>query len=544
MKLNKISLLALSGLMLTGCSDNYLDVEPESDLNTSQVFANTDMLEGAVNGLSLIMADSYSSSGFGRQGYNGEATISLWYGDYKSSDAQYSNATSYLNVVTGGHNEAVNSDYTYYPWYYYYKLIANANAIVLHGNEAQGTQNERDFYIAQALTYRAHAYTQLAALYCKRWDDSRGGLSRGLPIRLTEETGDCACSTLGEVYDQIYADLDKALELFAGSTLTRGSKIWRTDASVAHGIYSRAALAKQDWAKAAEHAAAARKGYQLMTADDYWDGFNTPNKEWMWDTYGDEVENLGVYGFFAYVGANTPSSKGYKNIGTIDKTLIEQIPDTDDRYWIFLVPEEGETGWKTTDSGTTTSGNFYTRVRREYADRLMGTDGKKIYATIFPYMSTKFLSIADRSIGNVCLMRAAEMIYNEAEALCMLGGNDAKVQKLMEEAQAAYQPDYTCSKTGAALLDEVKLYKRFDLWGEGRHYFDQKRWNIPMDRKGWDQGGNWHPSFAGWGSTGGSYDQHGKNNWCICIPIKETDYNGLINANIEPADWTKDGAVQ
>lgn len=555
-----------SALALTACSDSYLDLESESDLNTSQVFANTDMLDGAVNGLALIMSDSYSSSGFGMQGYNGEATISLWYGDYKSGDAQYSNATSlsasYLLMVNSTHNETVNSHLTYYPWYYYYMLISNANAIIDHAYEASGSDDKKDFYVAQALTLRAHAYTQLVALYSKRWDDSRNGASRGVPLRLDESNGSLACSSLGEVYDQIYADLDRALELYSGCTTTRGDMLWRPDASVAHGIYSRAALAKQDWQKAADHAAAARKGYTLMDEDDYWDGFNTPNSEWMWETYHDETENLGVYGFFAYVGCNTPSSKGYKNIGSIDKTLCDMIPDSDSRKEIFLVPldeEYGQGWWSTTDSGTIWATKkdskepdgykhnlMYDRITSEYYDRLLGTDGKKIYTSGYqvPYMSTKFMSIADRSIGNVCLMRAAEMIYNEAEALCMLGGNDTKVQQLMQQAQKAYQPSYTCNKTGKALLDEVKLYKRFDLWGEGRHYFDQKRWNVPMERKTWDNGSNWHPSLAGASAIGGSYGVHDRNNWCICIPAKETDYNDLISANIEPEDWTKDGKVQ
>ena len=82
------------------------------------------------------------------------------------------------------------------------------------------------------------------------------------------------------------------------------------------------------------------------------------------------------------------------------------------------------------------------------------------------------------------------------------------------------------------------------IWVEGRHYFDQKRWNVDMVRKSWSEGGNWHPTLAGSGSTGGSYSRTGKNNWCICIPNKETDYNKLINYNIEPENWTKDSPQQ
>lgn len=533
-----ISLCTCGALTFSGCSDSYLDVAPENQVSNTGVFTTTKMLDGAVNGLSRIMSDIYSNDGFGRQGYNGEATISLWYGDYKSSDAQYSNAISYLSVVCSNHNEVATSDFTYFPWYYYYMLISNANAIILHGRDAEGTDAEKDFYIAQALVYRAHAYTQLAALYCKRWVDSRNGQSRGLPIRLNEDKGDLACSNLGEVYDQIYADLDEAIRLFGQTSLTRDKeKVWRTDVSVAHGIYSRAALAKEDWATAADHAAKARQNYNLMTASEYWDGFNTPNQEWMWETYTDVVENLGVYGFFAYIASNTKSSKGYKYVGSIDADLINSIPDSDSRKNLYMVPQPGESGWSTTNSSAS-KGDFYTRVKKQYSDRLYSK------TTIFAYMQTKFLVIEDRSVGCTPIMRAAEMIYNEAEALCMTGGNETKVRALLEEAVRPYQPDYTCNLSGDALLEEVKLYKRFDLWGEGRHYFDQKRWNVPMVRKSWDNGGNWHTQFAASGTNGGSYDTKGKNNWCICIPNKETDYNKLINYNIEPENWTKDSPQQ
>lgn len=533
------SIFALGALTFAGCSDDYLEVKPEGDVATPSVFATTDMLDGAVNGLSAIMSETYSSGGFGRQGYNGEATISLWYGSYRSADAQYSNATSYIDIINSNDNENPTKGGVYFPWYYYYKLISGANAIILHADEAAGEQEERDFYVAQALVYRAHAYTQLVALYSKRWVDSRNGQSRGVPLRLDENTGDIACASLAQVYDQIYKDLDDALGLFSKTSLDRGDQLWRTDASIAHGVYSRAALAKQDWQTAADHAALARKGYKLMSADDYWEGFNTANDEWMWETYTDEVENLGVYGFFAYVGANTGSSKGYKNIGSIDKGLIEQIPSTDERYDLYMVPLPDESGWKTSDSGRATSGDFYDRVKKQYKSRI---DSKNTY--IFAYMSTKFQKISDRSIGCVPIMRAAEMIYNEAEALCMLGGNDTKVQQLIEEAVAPYQTGYTCTKTGDDLLTEVKLYKRFDLWGEGRHYFDAKRWNIDNIRKGWKEGGNWHPQLAGTGSTGGTFTTSEKNNWCICIPNRETDYNALINYNIEPDNWTVDGPLQ
>lgn len=119
-----------------------------------------------------------------------------------------------------------------------------------------------------------------------------------------------------------------------------------------------------------------------------------------------------------------------------------------------------------------------------------------------------------------------------------MGGQEAQVRSLLTEAVAPYQPDYTCDLSGQALLDEVKLYKRFDLWAEGRGWFDQKRWGEDNVRLGWKEGGNWHPTFSGASADGGTYTRDEKNHWCVAIPLKETDYSVLNNQAIEPDNWS------
>lgn len=528
---------AVAGLTLMGsltsCSENYLNTASESDVTSSAVFADTEMLAGAVNGLNALMCTTYSSSGFSIQGFNGEQTMMLWYNDYTGMDLQWSNKTSSTNLVNLQFAVNYSYYYTHYPWYYYYMLIGNANEIIANADNAKGTQAKRDFLKAQTYTIRAYSYAQLLQFYSYRWVDSKGGTTRGVPLRLEtnkDNKGDLACASVNEVYAQIYKDLDEALRLYKESGMSRGDALWSPDASVAHGVYARAALAKNDWATAATHAAEARKGYKLMTAADYGAGFNTANSEWMWEAYTDEVENLGVYGFFAFIGSNTPSSKGYSNIAAISKDLIDQIPAEDARRWIYMVPQAGESGWN--DVGQATKGNFYTRVKKEYADYI---DTK--YTKIFAYMSVKFRRIADRAIGCLPYMRAAEMIYAEAEARAMMGGQEAQVQALLNEAVAPYNAGYKCTKTGAALLDEVKLYRRFDLWGEGHNWTDCKRWNIPMVRRTYKEGGSWAAAFCGTGALGGCYGVDEKNRWTLAIPRDEINYNKAISSPMEPENW-------
>nr|WP_241510183.1 RagB/SusD family nutrient uptake outer membrane protein [Phocaeicola vulgatus] len=43
-------------------------------------------------------------------------------------------------------------------------------------------------------------------------------------------------------------------------------------------------------------------------------------------------------------------------------------------------------------------------------------------------------------------------------------------------------PKYETSATSDALLQEIELQKRIEMWGEGRRLFDMKRRNESLDR--------------------------------------------------------------
>ena len=52
------------------------------------------------------------------------------------------------------------------------------------------------------------------------------------------------------------------------------------------------------------------------------------------------------------------------------------------------------------------------------------------------------------------------------------GVYEAEVQALMNTLNKNLDAEYNCTKTGADLLNEVKFYRRLDLWGEGQNWFD------------------------------------------------------------------------
>ena len=516
-----ILMLGIAGAMFAACSKEYLETQPQSSVSPDVVFSDVTNAKIAVNGISKMMTTQY----LGTQGMNGEGTIKAWYANFTGNDFQKCNQTGWAPLWNSTYQERATSSYDYYPWYYYYKLIGNANQIIENIDNAAGTEAERSFIKAQGLVYRAYSFFMLSQLYCHRWVDSNNGADPGIVLRIDTSTGDQALATLGETYKQIYDDLDEAIRLFTASGLTRDSfyaeyksgRFHLPDLNVAYAVYARAALTRNDWANAAKYAPLARKGHPLMSSAQYHDGFHTPNNEWIWGVYEASDQTIYYYSFYAYQGSNASSSNCRQYPCAISKELYNQIPATDTRRDLWLEPTAEEYADKNLSKTTGRStGLLQTRAKKEFAS--------KIYSTsyIFMYMQFKHMAEFMPGGGSFNIFRSAEMYLIEAEALCMLGGHDTEVQNLLKELNKNHNASYTCTKTGAELLKEVKLYRRIDLWGEGFDWFDYKRWKEPIVRKSIAKGGSFHSNFAI------TLKPEDANGWTWVIPKKETDYNKLI----------------
>ena len=87
-------------------------------------------------------------------------------------------------------------------------------------------------------------------------------------------------------------------------------------------------------------------------------------------------------------------------------------------------------------------------------------------------------------------------------------------------------PEYTCTKTGTELLNEIKLYRRVELWGEGFDWFDMKRWKDTLVRHNPNEGGNFLATLAV------TIKPEEKNEWRFVIPTRETDYNKAVKDGV------------
>lgn len=522
--------VAAATMGFTSCSSDYLENTPNDAVSKTTVFSSTDNCAKAINGLAKMMTQQYLS----KQGMNGEGTIANWYNNFNGNDgqkcAQTGWSTSWNNLAS--RKTSKTSIYNYYLWFYYYKIIGNANAIIDAIDNATGTESERNFIKAQALVYRAYSYYRLSTFYGRRWQDSNNGSTSCVVLRTkaTDPTEDQnkPLATMAEVYEQIYTDLDEAISLFSASTEKReDSEFYLPDLSVAYAVKARAALYREDWQTAADCAAKARDGYKLMGEEEYKSGFNTPNDEWIWGVYEAEDQTLHYFSYFAYIGSNSSSGAARNYPFAISKELVDQIPETDVRRDLYLIPKtdaEFKTMKKSgSQTGRVTKGALYERAKKS----------GYLYETsrVYGYMQFKFRCAFMPGGGSFNLIRAAEMYYTEAEADCHLG-KEAEAQQLLYEVVSPYDEAYTKStKTGNDLLNEVKLYRRFDLLGEGFDWTDCKRWKKDINRKrmnvskGLKSPGSFSSTFA---ITIKADEQ---NRWQWVIPSRETDYNDEITSD-------------
>lgn len=95
-----------------------------------------------------------------------------------------------------------------------YQKIVGCNAVLDYMDDVDGSQEEKDYVKAQALTMRAFYYYYLINMYGKPYSADKN--APGVPLKVTSNlsTDNIARSTVGEVYDQMVEDLLESERLF------------------------------------------------------------------------------------------------------------------------------------------------------------------------------------------------------------------------------------------------------------------------------------------------------------------------------------------
>ncbi len=531
----------LAGMMLvSSCAGDYLDTAPTDSTGATDAVGTTANAMKALNGIAKIMTTQHSYFG---GGFAGENNIMIQYESYPSENYNYNYyASGWSPIFNQEFHTRTNSIYDAYAWYYYYTIAGNANTILANIDNAEGTEAERNFVKASALTFRAYAFEKLIHYYCWRWQDSNNGASQGIVLRLDESTDGQGYATLAETYAQIYKDLDEAIMLFEQSGMDRNaSQVWMPNINVAHAIYARAALTKQDYTKALTEAKLARQNYPLMSNAEYHAGFCNPTSEWIFGSFGSAQENNWYWSYgtqYACNGYYANAAGAANGAGSIGRELINRIPNDDARKALFLT-EDKFPGYNFNDGSAMDLGYGILGMGddAEKADALweeaaaycqkMAVSGLEApYQAGYMYLGgqLKFYVFDTPGVSYLPFIRSSEMVLVEAEANYFLNDETAARAALVElNATSGRNPEYTCDKSGEALWNEIMDYRELELWGEGFAWSDYKRWNRDIVRHSFAEGGNAHISVAK------TIPASGVNKWTWDVPLNETDYNDELN---------------
>lgn len=448
------SLLALA-VFCSSCEKDYLDTKPTDSVPEEDVFSASHSAWNALNGIHRLFYVQYFT-----QDQGGQGSMMINY-DMLGEDLVMTAAGNgwYNSTYQWVTHRTTNASSLKFSYYFYYRVISNANHLINGIDAATFADADKKAIKGEALALRAWAYHNLVQMYGKRYDAAGNNTQLGVALNLTNPKEGLPRSTVEEVYTQINKDLTEAitnLEGYKRSTSAAGKA--HINSNVAKGIKARVALSQGKWAEAAQLASEARQGFQLMSNAQYLTGFNdNSNPEWMWGNKHQEDQTTYFYGFFAYMSANFNSTNIRGNPKAINSKVYNALTTTDVRSQLWD-PTGANTAFPIPPNGT----------RKAYQNR-------KFLAP---------LASSGISVGDVPYMRAAEMYLIEAEAKARLG-QDGAAQDALFTLVKNRDASYTKStNTGAALINEIMMHRRAELWGEGFRFFDLKRLNLPLDRTG------------------------------------------------------------
>lgn len=510
-------------LGFSSCEEDFLQTIPTDAVSTEIALNSTENMMLAINGVHRTL---YAQNGR-ISWYAGQQFI-IPTAEYGASDALHStvgNGWHRSRIQWNMHTSATRSDLSWM-WYHFYNIIGSVNNII---NAADDLKESDDLHniLGQAYTYRAWAHFNLVKFWAKAYMIGDPSTDLGVPIMTATEPPyeGKARATVQQVYDQITDDLDEALLHFADASARED--ISHLNADVANGVAARVYLTMGDWGQAASYANAARQGYDLMSEAQYKAGFGDwNNPEWIWGSHMIQDQTSYYYSYFYYCSNNFNGSQVRSNPKFMNHLLYDQIANTDYRKDQILANAPNTFyEWDAGDNaGRYASEEAFNDSIDAYRDIVDNSSAHNMV----PYMHIKLYQDNGPTIDprDVLHMRAAEMYLIEAEALAR-DGQDGLAQDVLFELVSARDAGYVEStNTGQALVDEILLQRRIELFIEGHRWFDMLRNDEELDLAGSGADPNLY-------IDGMQQDRPSVNpNWVFLIPQRELDANPNMVQNV------------
>lgn len=433
--MGKSSMLLIMLVFAFACSDSFLDdPKPTDAVSSDVIFGTRTGADAFMAGILRRMRGQYTT------GHDAGGLNSMMYArSVKGNDVVQAN--TWFTFDYQNDNREPTYRRTSFSWEFSYYVIGQLNQFIVGVESSESLADvDKDELIGQAKALRGYYYHQLALEFCPSYQADPAYPAPPIYTGFTLEGAPMI--TLQELYDFIETDLQEAVALLSDARIDKSF----VNVNVANAFLAQVYQVMGDWtsAEAAANAAYGGNVTAALDASAYSSGFNDlAATEWIWG-----------------------------------------LPQYDDQSaYYFSAPHAQADHYTLSYQGTYFNDDFVglfsaTDVRNLFVGGAYGGT----QADWFYWICTKFTFTFDADIP---IIRTPEMILLEAEAKYhngdALGAHDLLYSIQLDRDPAAVRS----TNTGAALLDEILLERRKELYAEcGVEWFDAKRYQTPITRTG------------------------------------------------------------
>lgn len=498
--MKKYFLALIATAMFSACADK-LEITPPNNITDEQI--QKLLASGNTESIKLVMGSMANGMPllFNFAGITGAGTADMYYSNQgldvmrtlEGNDIVLSDVSG-LSALVGAPEYGMDnfiagsSNKNQMYWNYAWNCINQANKMLnFLTDEIVGTNEFLMNYKARGLVVRAYGYNYLMENYQDAYLlTGKDKLGVMLYDKFSPTQPNKPRATATETYAFIKNDLNTAVKLFTDAKTGYTTDLTDIDLGVANFLLARVSVWTGDWNVAVTACDNILAKYPNLMSQAQYGGRNTgtatdpiylPESNGFLNNASNPEVILGfpVGQAKTYHGAYTnPFGEGNGGVSRaykrIDNRLYEKMATNDYRKDNFMEKDFGN----------------YTYP------------SNKTIAFIPKYTNTKFA--ATHGIGSTnkievgivtCYyMRSSEVLLMKAEAQAQLA-NDAGAKETLNKLLAARTKTGTTpltvdtypSMASLTTLQMVYLQTRIELWGEGgREYYNNKRWNIPVDR--------------------------------------------------------------
>lgn len=427
MKYLKYIILNLSVVSFLACEDQ-LDIVSQDVLDAEVAIQSLEDLDGILSGAYSVLR---------RDGLYGESLLFL--PDLMADNLRVgdSNGGALRTEANWQYSSGDDID----TWSNAYTLIFRANSVINNTDQFEDGP-EKNRILGQALALRALGHFDLLRYYAEAYN--RTSTARGVPVVLEFAITQPERSTVAQVYDQIFSDLESARTMLSDVDQDiQESGPYFLDRNAVTALLARVSLYAELWQDAADYASEVMSTRALANPVDY--GL-------MWsDDAAAEVLFSVVY---------TTPDDGRIATSLFDVTITRST---------FTISDD--------------LANLYDAVNDiRYADFVLlnpdSNPGDDVYLPIkYPGRG------GERGLNNAKVLRVSEMYLIRAEAYANITGRASDAMADLNALRAARINGYVNENlTGSALADAIQVERRKELAVEGHRWFDLKRTGSSIQR--------------------------------------------------------------